>query len=114
MGRDGGTDAGRSVVGLAQGSGGAADVGAAVGAGLGAAWAGGADAGADVVPNGEEVPVVANGERRAGPSGRGATVAGGLAAGAAGAALDGAATGGSPYPVAEPAGAAPWSRRVEG
>jgi len=101
--RDGGTDAGRSVVVVAQGSGGADDPGGVLagadGAAAGADMAAGAAA---VVPNGESDPVVENGERRGGPSGRGATEAGGVAAGGAvGAAwLRGAASGGNDGPAA--------------
>ncbi|GAB6938886.1 hypothetical protein JCM11754A_24130 [Isoptericola variabilis] len=111
-------------MGLAHGSGGAADVVAADGVAVGGMAVGaaaavddadeGADSDEDDVPNGDAVPVVANGERRVGPSGRGATVAGGLATGGAALAggLDGAASGGIPRPPEAP-GAAPWSRRVE-
>ncbi|MGW6452890.1 hypothetical protein ACWF41_14200, partial [Isoptericola sp. NPDC055063] len=103
----------------AQGSGGGVDeAGALAGAAGAAARAEGAALGADVAPNGESEPaldpVVANGDRRAGPSGRGATEAGGVAAG--GAALAGADRGGSVMPVGAGDGAAdgaPRSRRAE-
>ncbi|MFE7408737.1 hypothetical protein ACFU5J_21470, partial [Isoptericola sp. NPDC057559] len=99
----------------AQGSGGGVDeAGALTGAAGAAARAVGAAVGADGAPNGESDPVVANGERRAGPSGRGATEAGGVAAG--GAALAGEDRGGSVMPVGAgegAAGGAAKSRRIE-